>query len=273
MAQMTQEEHKEFRDMRIVCASGINPDNKELIKWPMRACSIIPTKAPIIAGMLITAPVPQNIIFWQWLNQTYNAGLNYGNRNASSKQTGTDLLKAYCVATSSATVIALSMRKAADLVLAGKTGLLVAFSVNLINYCAVTIATSTNVGVMRMKELETGVTVKDEKGNSYGMSQEAAHEGIFSCIKSRAAFNIPIFFAPFFWNQAFRSLNLMPKSKTPAGLLVEFGGVAFGLYLAMPINCALYPQTMKIDVNRLEPAIRDKAKADGLTHLQYNKGL
>ena len=118
------------------------------------------------------------------------------------------------------------MRKAADLMLAGKSGLLVALSVNVINYCAVTIATSTNVGVMRMKELETGVTVKDEKGTSYGMSKVAAGEGIFSCIKSRAAFNVPIFFAPFFWNQAVKSLNLMPKAKTPAGVLVEFCGVA-----------------------------------------------
>ena len=121
-------------------------------------------------------------MFWQWLNQTYNAGLNYGNRNASSKQTSMDLFKAYCAATSSATVIALSMRKAADIMLAGKSGTLVALSVNVINYCAVTIATSTNVGVMRMKELETGVLMKDEQGQQYGMSKVAAKEGISCCI-------------------------------------------------------------------------------------------
>jgi len=82
---LTQSEFDEYRRMRVICASSVNPDNKEVIPWPMRTCSFVPTNVPIIGGMLITAPTPTNIIFWQWLNQTYNAGLNYGNRNASSK--------------------------------------------------------------------------------------------------------------------------------------------------------------------------------------------
>jgi hypothetical protein len=70
--------------MRTILASCVHPDLKEPIPWPMRTSAFVPTNVPIIAGMILSAPTPVNIIFFQWANQTYNAGLNYGNRNASS---------------------------------------------------------------------------------------------------------------------------------------------------------------------------------------------
>jgi hypothetical protein len=36
-----------------------------------------------------------NIIFWQWVNQTYNAMFNYANRNTSNANSTEDIGKAY----------------------------------------------------------------------------------------------------------------------------------------------------------------------------------
>jgi hypothetical protein len=47
----------------------------------------------------------------------------------------------------------------------------------------------------------------------------------------------------------------MPKPKTPLGNFVEVFGVALGLAIAMPVNCALYPQLGEISVDKLEPEI------------------
>ena len=33
------------------------------------------------SGMLLTAPTVANSVFWQWINQTYNAAFNYANGN------------------------------------------------------------------------------------------------------------------------------------------------------------------------------------------------
>ena len=47
------------------------------------------------------------VIFWQVSNQSFNAIVNYVNRNASSEVTNTQLLTSYGIATGSATGVAL----------------------------------------------------------------------------------------------------------------------------------------------------------------------
>ncbi len=48
----------------------------------------------------------------QVLNQTYNAGMNYGNRNASSTYTNTDLARGYFGAVIASIGISVLSRKA-----------------------------------------------------------------------------------------------------------------------------------------------------------------
>jgi hypothetical protein len=78
----------------------------------MRLSSFIPVNIPIAFGMVMTAPTPFNTILWQWVNQTYNAALNYGNRNASSSYTTNDIAISYFVACFSSIGVALGIRKA-----------------------------------------------------------------------------------------------------------------------------------------------------------------
>ena len=138
--------------------------------------------------------------------------------------------------------LALGLRKVADRALAGKTGFAVAIAGNVIGYTAVTAAGNANVYCMRQAELTQGITLKEEKtGQEFGPSKIAAYEGVKSTIISRSAYLIPVFFVPALWNMALKKMSLMPKARTPLGNVVEATGVAIGLWLAMPLNCALYP--------------------------------
>lgn len=85
--QTSVEDIKSLRRAETVLRTAIHPDTGEFIPWPMRMSSFIPVNLPISYGMIIVAPTPFNTIFWQFLNQTYNAMINYGNRNASSTYT------------------------------------------------------------------------------------------------------------------------------------------------------------------------------------------
>lgn len=50
------------------------------------------------------------IVFWQWVNQSFNALVNYTNRNANSPLTVTQLGVSYVSATSSALVVAIGFK-------------------------------------------------------------------------------------------------------------------------------------------------------------------
>ena len=111
---MTKEEIRELRIAQTVTSTAIHPDTGHMLPWVFRFSSFLPVNIPISFGFIFTAPTPFNTIFWQWVNQTYNAALNYENRNASSKYTTKDIAVSYCLATTSAIGVALAMRKAVE---------------------------------------------------------------------------------------------------------------------------------------------------------------
>lgn len=109
---LTREEIKALRKAEVVVSTAIHPDTGEFIPWVCRLSSFLPCNIPIAFGFIIAKPTPFNTIFWQWINQTYNASMNYGNRNASSLYTTEDILKSYSVAVTSSIIVSLSIRKA-----------------------------------------------------------------------------------------------------------------------------------------------------------------
>ena len=114
---MTQAEIDEIRVAETVTSTAIHPDTGEILPWVFRFSSFLPVNIPISFGFIFTRPTPFNTIFWQWINQTYNAGCNYANRNASATYPTKDIATSYTLATTSAIAVALGMRKAVDLVL------------------------------------------------------------------------------------------------------------------------------------------------------------
>lgn len=109
---------------------------------------------PIIGCMMLSAPTVFNTIFWQWANQTYNAGLNYGNRNASSTTSTNQLLQSYGLAVVSSISAAMGIRKVTAMVMGNAVTGVTATCVNaLVNYGAIAFSSSLNVYCMRMGEI------------------------------------------------------------------------------------------------------------------------
>jgi len=156
---MSEEEIARIRKAQHVVATAVHPDTGELLPWAMRFSSFIPMNLPIAFGLLFAAPTTANIVFFQWINQTYNASLNYANRNASSTVTTADLLQSYGMASTSAITVGLGIRHLLAKQLSGATGSRLICLNALTSFFAVGAAGFLNAYFMRKKEMETGIEV------------------------------------------------------------------------------------------------------------------
>ena len=127
----------------------------------MRLPSYILLNIPIAFGMILASPTPFNTIFWQLVNQSLNASLNYGNRNASSTQTNQDLLKSYTLAVVSSITVALTLRTAAAKWSKGLTGTKQIVSNSVSSFASCATAGYLNAYAMRQSEIKNGIDVTD----------------------------------------------------------------------------------------------------------------
>jgi len=158
---MAPEEIKKLRTAEYVVNCAIHPDTGKLIPWPMRLSSYIHLNIPITFGLLIAAPTPFNTVFWQWANQSVNAGLNYGNRNASSTYTTKDVAKGYALASVASIVVALGIRKGFSSLTKNMTGSKVIIGNSFSSAAACGIAGFLNAYIMRASEFESGIDISD----------------------------------------------------------------------------------------------------------------
>ena len=146
------------------------------------------------------------------------------------------------MAAAASMALALGMRMGSDKLLAGRTGFLATISTNVIACIAVAVAGGANVYIVRMKEMELGISLKDEKTDEVvgPPSKIAAKEAVERTIIARAFGCLPLFFISPAYNAAVQAAGLMPKNKVPR-TMVELIGIGFGLLATMPANAGFYP--------------------------------
>ena len=165
------QEVREIRRAQNIVASSIHPDTGEIIPRPMRLCSYASMSIPVQFGLILSRPTIFNICFWQWANQTYSAGVNYANRNASISLDTKGLLTAYSAAVSASVIIGLGMRRILSPIskqVKGPSKLFINF---LISLTAVGSAGFLNLLIMRSKEMREGIILVDSEGIERGKSK------------------------------------------------------------------------------------------------------
>ncbi len=271
---LEESEIQRMRKYQAIVNSSIHPDTQKPVPWAMRMCAFLPTNLPIIFGMLMTTPTPASTAFWQWLNQTYNAGMNYGNRNASSKQTINDLLFGYSAAVVSSITISMGLRRMSANFTKNLTGGSVVLASSIINYLAVASAGFVNSYCMRIGEMNQGIKIYDEEGECMGVSKLSAKKAVLQTAFSRTILPLPIFGLPGVSMFLIDKMGMLPKSKLYRTAL-EIGVLTFSLWIALPLSVSLFPQKGEVNASEIESEFKDirNGKGQVVTKFYYNKGL
>lgn len=263
--------------------SAVSRDTGEIIPHPMRMCSFVPINIPILFGMLIVPPTAMNTIFWQWFNQSFNAGLNYGNRNASSPYTTTDLMQGYTAAVGSSVSMALILRKLFSGMASRVTGAKLILINSVVSSLAGGTASFLNTFFMRRVEMKGGIEIFEDEGltkkiklssevdESVFKSTECARKAIFETAYSRVFLSISCLMSPALLFYAVEKAGRTPK--TPATRIpYEIAVFMLALMVGLPASIALFPQTGALKRTELEKDLQNKLP-ERIQTVYYNKGM
>jgi len=255
--------------------SAFHPDSGELQNVFGRMSFQMPGGMLITGAMLQFYKTVPQVVFWQWFNQSFNALVNYTNRNANSPTSTTQLGIAYTSATFSALGAAIGLKKLLE-AKAANSPMLQRF----VPFAAVASANVVNIPLMRQIELLEGMTVSDaETGEVACRSRVCAVSGITQVVTSRVVMAAPgMFCLPFIMKQ----MEKKPWFKSRPALHAPFQVMGVGCFLLfmVPFACALFPQNVEITSEYLRQKdpeaysqLQEKYKDKIPTRLVYNKGL
>jgi hypothetical protein len=209
-------------------------------------------------------------------NQTVNAGINYGNRNASSTYTNEQIARSYGIAVASSITVALCLKQLLSPFTRGMTGSKAIGGNAVVALTASAAAGYLNALSMRQTEMVVGIDVMDpaDPDTPIGIkSQAAAKTAVFSTANSRGILCLPLIFPPAVF-YGLERMGMYPK-RFGLSVAVQLSAIFVELYLAVPFAIAMYPQYATIGADKLEPEIQAWKNKSGkqIDYFMYNKGL
>ena len=274
VVQLSIQRIKELRKAQYILASSVHPDTNEILHPWQRFCSYSIINIPILFGMILSRQTTTNIVIWQWVNQTYNAALNYSNRNASSNLDMKGLSISYFAAVTASISIGLGMRRLLSPYASKFNGPAQLFFNFLISVTAIGFAGVLNVLIMRSKEIQEGITLTDANGNEVGKSPKIGKEAVLKTAISRIILPIPPLLLPTIAFFLLERRQMIPKNKI-AKLFFESGIFFCSMVFAPPMGCAMFQQNSSVNVSSIEEKFHNLKDNQGneIKELYYNKGL
>ena len=236
-----------------------------------RMCAFVPANYFIVPFMMAPSTISSvpRTIFAHWLNQSYNASVNYSNRAGDTTDINL-LVQAYAMAVTvsvSGALVATNVMKR----MGGGQSVGATLARAFLPMGAVAASGIANLLLMRKEELTDGVPIMDDDGNVRGKSVVAGRIGLAECAAARVLWNIPCMTLPPLLAPFLARAAIFRAHPSRAELLLIYAGVAIGV----PPAIAYFPQRETVDASKLEDRFREMKNADGrlVESFTFNKGI
>jgi hypothetical protein len=271
---LTTSEIEKMRRNDSIVRSSIHPDTGKLIPKPMRFSAYLYANIPINFGFLLSAPTTMNIVLWQWINQTYYVGVNYSNRNASSKFTNKDLWIGYSLAVFASIGMGLGVKKFIQPFKSSFTGSKAFFFMFAISFVANSAANGTNLMIIRSKEFREGIPVITKDGEEVGISKKCGRSAVLQTAMTRCIMPILPLGLPTLSFFLLAKMSMIPKTKV-LRIVQQTIVFSYSLMCAPAMGLAWFPLIVKKSSTELEPEFHNLKDKEGnvITELFYNKGM
>ncbi len=258
---LSNEESNKLWRMKNLVDSSFNSDG-ELVPKLLRMNAFAIANFPITFGLICLPATRVNLLFFNLLNQTFNAAFNYfnGSKNGDNKT----LVISYLLAISSSIGSAILFRR-----ILGDPGksLIKNIITRIFPSC---IAGFLNLLFMRSSYAINGINITDKNGNIIGRSKNAGAKAIFEGGVSR--FLIPLPLALNFI--IMKRVNSMNLNKVAVKVFDATLCSAL-LYFGLPFSIAVFDQNSKAKTSFIEKDLFGKLNSNGYKDewVYYNKGL
>ncbi|MCP9266113.1 Sideroflexin [Dirofilaria immitis] len=213
--------------------SAFHPDTGQLQTLLGRMCANAWGGTLLCGAMMLWYRSTRAVVFWQWANQSFNALVNYTNRNAQSPL---DLLVAYTSAVTGALGVAVSLKNYLS------KRAFSPLSQRFVPLAAVAVANAINIPFTRQNELLDGLPVTNETGHVIARSKLAACKAISLVVFSRNVIVTPsMLLIPLIMNAVEKCSWYTNRAKflnIPVQIILTF--ILYGSMI--PVGCALFPQ-------------------------------
>ncbi len=240
--------------------SSINLETGKELPLPFRMSAFVPVNIPIAFGLICLPATQFNIMFFNFVNQTYNASMNWANssgKGESMKQIG----MSYTLALVSSIGVAMLLKRRFSKL--DNVGVVRGAILRIFPSAA---AGFLNLFFMRSDYILQGIDIKNEKGDKVGVSKKCGIKAVLEGALSRCFLPIPLIANHFI-------VTYMATLPLPYRLRIFFElalcGICLGL--GLPGSIAVFKQYGTCKVSSLEPELREKLAVKDVVY--YNKGL
>ncbi|KAK1791822.1 hypothetical protein P4O66_013797 [Electrophorus voltai] len=258
-------------DAWLLSLSSFHTDTGSLISPIFRPQAYMPISLPLVLASFMPHKGVKPTLFWHFLLQSYSAGFNHANRNATATSEKKTTLNQSLLITGTVTYAAV----------AGALPQIILWRLQAISAAAQVFCRSVlpiplsaglaafSVLVVRSEESENGIQIFDSNGNSVGVSKEAGAKAVKETAISRATLFGTTTTVPSLLHFLLKRAKFMQRNPMLFASVRHISTViVFGLMI--PVSFSLFPQLGKIKKEHLEKELH-ALTSDG--ELFYHRGL